>query len=76
MNEAIVAAENARDQKSSFMAFLCHELRNPLHAVLSMSGFLQESSLDPDQAESVFTIHASSELMLAITNVRTQIRQK
>ena len=61
-------ADSARDQKTDFMAFLCHELRNPLHAVLSMSDSLQETELDAEQQESVFTIHASSELMLAITN--------
>ena len=68
MDQAIREAETARDQKTDFMAFLCHELRNPLHAVLSMSDSLQDTQLDADQAESVFTIHASSELMLAITN--------
>ena len=68
MHMAIHEAEMARDQKTDFMAFLCHELRNPLHAVLSMSDCLQGTVLDEDQAESVFTIHASSELMLAITN--------
>jgi signal transduction histidine kinase len=33
-----------------------------------MSDSLQDTRLDADQSESVFTIHASSELMLAITN--------
>lgn len=62
------SADQARDERTDFMAFLCHELRNPLHAVLSMSDSLQETRLDAEQNEAVFTIHASSELMLAITN--------
>jgi signal transduction histidine kinase len=33
-----------------------------------MSDSLKDTPLDADQSESVFTIHASSELMLAITN--------
>ena len=62
------SADEANLSKSDFLAFVCHELRNPLHAVLSMSDSLRDTSLDAEQAESVFTIHASSELMLTITN--------
>ncbi|KAJ3412477.1 Histidine kinase [Chytridiales sp. JEL 0842] len=37
--------EMANREKSAFMAFLCHELRNPLHAIMNVGAFLKEESL-------------------------------
>ncbi|KAJ3412481.1 hypothetical protein HDV05_000683 [Chytridiales sp. JEL 0842] len=36
--------ERANKEKSAFMAFLCHELRNPLHAIMNVGAFLKEQS--------------------------------
>ncbi|KAJ3412480.1 hypothetical protein HDV05_000682 [Chytridiales sp. JEL 0842] len=36
--------ERASREKSAFMAFLCHELRNPLHAIMNVGSFLKEQS--------------------------------
>lgn len=33
LNEARAAAESANTRKGEFMAFLCHEIRNPLHVI-------------------------------------------
>jgi signal transduction histidine kinase len=68
VEEARRQAELARDSKTDFMAFLCHELRNPLHACLAMSDLLRDSPLDSEQTDAVFTIHASSELMRCIVD--------
>jgi signal transduction histidine kinase/CheY-like chemotaxis protein len=42
--------------KSNFVASMSHELRSPLHGVLSASTFLNDSSLSPFQREMVHTI--------------------
>ncbi|KAJ3205578.1 hypothetical protein HDU67_008771 [Dinochytrium kinnereticum] len=50
--EALAESIHASNQKSAFMAFLCHEIRNPLHAVLNLSTFLKESEgLTKDQQQ-------------------------
>ncbi|KAJ3412466.1 Histidine kinase [Chytridiales sp. JEL 0842] len=36
--------ERANKEKSAFMAFLCHELRNPLHAIMNVGAFLKEQN--------------------------------
>ncbi|KAJ3410327.1 hypothetical protein HDV05_003881 [Chytridiales sp. JEL 0842] len=36
--------ERANKEKSAFMAFLCHELRNPLHAIMNVGTFLKEEN--------------------------------
>ena len=47
--------------------FLCHELRNPLHAIYSMAEFLASgSSLVAEDRENVNTIVASVSMMRAI----------
>ncbi|KAJ3034199.1 hypothetical protein HDV00_005369 [Rhizophlyctis rosea] len=42
LREAKRRAENADSDKAGFLSFLCHELRNPLHAVTNMTEFLVE----------------------------------
>mgnify|MGYP001032320956 CR=1 FL=1 len=47
--------------------FLCHELRNPLHAIYSMAEFLSSGNrMVPEDRESVDTIVASVSMMRAI----------
>lgn len=36
----VLKAENSA--KADFLSFLCHELRNPLHAIVSVTEFLHE----------------------------------
>ncbi|KAJ3405647.1 hypothetical protein HDV05_006484, partial [Chytridiales sp. JEL 0842] len=53
--KAYLELEMASKEKTAFMAFLCHELRNPLHAIMNVGAFLKEecakrqsSPEDPD----------------------------
>ncbi|KAI8850375.1 hypothetical protein BC829DRAFT_389276 [Chytridium lagenaria] len=48
---ALTDAIRATNQKSAFMAFLCHELRNPLHAILNVNIFLKETPLTQEQRQ-------------------------
>ncbi|KAJ3412479.1 hypothetical protein HDV05_000681 [Chytridiales sp. JEL 0842] len=41
---ALQELERANNEKSAFMAFLCHELRNPLHAIMNIGSFLKEQN--------------------------------
>ncbi|KAJ3286607.1 hypothetical protein HK104_008959 [Borealophlyctis nickersoniae] len=43
MQEAKDAAETGNMEKSNFMAFVFHELRNPLHAVIGLNALLIQS---------------------------------
>jgi signal transduction histidine kinase len=52
----------------SFMAFLCHEIRNPLFAITSSAEFLIDTEMAEDQAIAVGSISDSSLLMLRLVN--------
>ncbi|CAB9528438.1 Osmosensing histidine protein kinase SLN1 [Seminavis robusta] len=61
----------SRESKSklfTFMAFLCHEIRNPLFAITSSAEFLKDTELHAEQAEEVSSICDSSLLMLRLVN--------
>ena len=70
--EATLALGKERDLsrlKEEFLASLSHELRTPLNAVLGLSEALLENtygSLEEEQANSVRTIRASGEKLLAM----------
>ena len=66
-----------------FLAFLCHELRNPLQVITANTDFLLEdaaesvaqgaatqhsATLSADQRELITSINASAEMMLSIVN--------
>jgi signal transduction histidine kinase len=51
-----------------WQAFLCHELRNPLHIITSNAEFLIETKINNEQAEFVRAIDNMSKLMTSIVN--------
>jgi signal transduction histidine kinase/ActR/RegA family two-component response regulator len=52
----------------TFMAFLCHEIRNPLFAITSSAEFLADTEMTEEQAIGVGSISDSSLLMLRLVN--------
>lgn len=73
LSEAKAESERANASKSDFLAFLCHELRNPLHAVGSMIDFLQSSESmrlhsDAHDWECLTTIDAQVKVMNVLVN--------
>ncbi|KAJ3417349.1 hypothetical protein HDV05_004814 [Chytridiales sp. JEL 0842] len=60
--------EKGNRQKSAFMAFLCHELRNPLHAILNVASFLKENAINAEQLQLCDAICASSSYMSDLIN--------
>ncbi|KAJ3174493.1 hypothetical protein HK101_010961 [Irineochytrium annulatum] len=65
---ALEDSNSAGKHKTAFMAFLCHELRNPLHAILNISSFLAESELDAEQSQLCEAIQVSSSYMSELLN--------
>lgn len=85
LHEAKRISDEANRSKSDFLAFLCHELRNPLHAIVAMIDFLQAPDDQPDpvtgivpahppltdsQQESIDTIQSSVRTMASICSRR------
>ena len=62
------AAEAASRTKSEFLATISHELRTPMHAVLSLSALLHDSPLTPDQRRQVQAIEHSAGGLVAIVD--------
>ena len=61
-------ADTANKNKGDFVAFICHELRNPLHAIIGLTDILQQSQLTNNQSDVIKSIYHSSKLMNTIVN--------
>jgi signal transduction histidine kinase/CheY-like chemotaxis protein len=61
-------AENVGESKTQFLAQVSHELRNPLHGVVGLTGLLLDTPLSEEQQEYAELIRRSSEWMVTIAN--------
>jgi len=71
LEAARIAAENASQAKSEFLATVSHELRTPLNVVLGHTFLLLRNPaepLPPKQAERVARIRSSTEHLLTLIN--------
>ncbi len=59
----------ASQAKSEFLSFVCHELRNPLSAIVAVVDMLlSNNQMDTDTQEHIQSVKQESELMCAIVN--------
>ncbi|KAG2185245.1 hypothetical protein INT44_002035 [Umbelopsis vinacea] len=75
LQKAKQQADKTNQQKSQFLAFVCHELRNPLHVISGMSELLNDMVVQPDKQEYVRNIITSSNHMQSIVNDVLDIAQ-
>jgi signal transduction histidine kinase len=61
----LAAAMRAKDE---MLAFMSHEVRTPVNAVIGMSQLLGETSLDQEQRRLAHTIQGSGRLLLALVD--------
>merc|ERR1719163_1353839 len=64
----VLKHQDAVESKRNFLAFICHELRNPLNGICGMGELLLDTGLDEEQDEYAHFIHANAKSMLHIVN--------
>ena len=68
LRKAKDAAEAATQAKSAFLAHMSHEIRNPMNAILGLTGLLQKSETEPRKREFLDIVRNSGEALLTILN--------
>ena len=64
----ITAVHDASEIKNQFLTNISHELRTPIHGIISTSEFLKETNLDSNQTKFANLIKNSAENLLSMTN--------
>ena len=68
LSQARLAAEQASEAKTRFLAGVSHELRTPLNAIIGMGGLLRGTPLDHEQEEMAQTIDIAARGLLGQIN--------
>ncbi|QTA84102.1 sensor histidine kinase [Desulfonema magnum] len=68
LKEAKEAAEAVAKAKSEFLAFMSHEIKNPMSAIISMTNFLMKTELTAQQYRFADIIREGGENLLRIVN--------
>ena len=68
LKAASKAAEEANQAKSDFLSYICHELRNPLHAISGVVSMTSRTNLTTSQLDMVKAIKRLTDFMTQIVS--------